>query len=515
MPADNSQLPNLSECGYEILRELGHNRAGGRVTYLAVEIATQTQVVIKDFQFARADSSWSSFNMYQQEIEVLQKLEHPGIPRYLHSFETESGFCLVQEYKPAATLNEFANFTVAEIRIIAIEILKILVYLQSQHPLVIHRDIKPENILVERLPNTGQLKVYLIDFGFARLAGDVTASSVVKGTLGFMPPEQIFNRELTCASDLYSLGMTLICLLTRTKSADAGKLLDENYCVDFTQVRDRAPEAFADWLELMVSTNSQNRYKNAAIALEKLTQPATIQYTASNQTNYNWNWLFKLVGITVIAVLFGNLAGGIVAKLAQLQRYEEIIQTSSVPKARLSPRRSIQSPRRSSRIYPNRNTSRNVSQNIQQLKNTRSCRGCYLQGANLQAINLVGVNLEQADLSSANLQGSNLRGANLRASNLSKAQLQNSYLGNANLNNAKLEQASLRSANLENVQLRGANLNFAELEAANLKGANLSGARLRRVNFRYAILRNAAITVNRGDKERLKGAMLPDGTIHP
>ena len=51
-----------------------------------------------------------------------------------------------------------------------------------------------------------------MDFGFARIGdGEVGVSSVVKGTLGFMPPEQIFNRQLTEASDLYGLGMTLIC----------------------------------------------------------------------------------------------------------------------------------------------------------------------------------------------------------------------------------------------------------------------------------------------------------------
>jgi serine/threonine protein kinase len=42
-----------------------------------------------------------------------------------------------------------------------------------------------------------------------------------------MPPEQMFNRQLTEASDLYSLGATLICLLTQTKSAEIGNLIDE------------------------------------------------------------------------------------------------------------------------------------------------------------------------------------------------------------------------------------------------------------------------------------------------
>ena len=59
---------------------------------------------IKEFRFALADASWSGYKAYQREIEVLQQLDHPRIPRYLDSFETPQGFCLVQEYKNAPSL---------------------------------------------------------------------------------------------------------------------------------------------------------------------------------------------------------------------------------------------------------------------------------------------------------------------------------------------------------------------------------------------------------------------------
>jgi serine/threonine protein kinase len=63
-----------------------------------------------------------------------------------------------------------------------------------------------------------QMNVYLVDFGFARIgSAEGAMSSVAAGTFGFMAPEQIYNRELSNATDLYALGATLICLLTQTK----------------------------------------------------------------------------------------------------------------------------------------------------------------------------------------------------------------------------------------------------------------------------------------------------------
>lgn len=91
--------------------------------------------------------------------------------------------------------------------------------------------------------------MYLIDFGFARLGGsDLAASSVIKGTLGFMPPEQLFNRELSAASDLYSLGLTLLCLLPHIPSLEVGMLVSPSGRVEFAQrLLELSPE-FAAWL---------------------------------------------------------------------------------------------------------------------------------------------------------------------------------------------------------------------------------------------------------------------------
>lgn len=259
--------PDFSPQGYQIISELGRNREGGRIAWLASDLNTGQQVVLKQFCFAIAGSSWSAFSAHEREIQVLQRLNHPGIPRYLGAFETQDGFCLIQEYKNAPTLAVQRSFSPEEIKQIAVKALEILVYLQNRIPPVIHRDIKPENILVDN-----QLNVYLIDFGMSRIGTlEVSGSSVFKGTPGFIPPEQM--RQPTVGSDLYGLGATLICLLTATKSTAIQDLTDEDdpYVINFRHLLPQLSLRFLNWLELMVQPKLKNRFANAQTALEALT----------------------------------------------------------------------------------------------------------------------------------------------------------------------------------------------------------------------------------------------------
>ncbi|MEG4391991.1 serine/threonine-protein kinase [Microcoleus sp. BROC3] len=305
-----NEYPDFSSQGYQVDRVLGENRSGGRVTYKAIQIKDQKAVAIKQFQFATSTTSWAGYNAYQAELKILKSLNHPNIPLYLNSFETANGFCLIQEYKRAVPLSHAQHFEPQEIKQIAVEILNVLVYLQQHSPSIVHRDIKPENILVNR---SQQIAAYLIDFGFARTSDDTTVSSVVKGTMGFMPPEQLFNRELTESSDLYSLGMTLICLLTKTKSTEIGNLLDEHSHIQFKKKLPRLNYPFVNWLEKMVSTSIKTRYPNAAIALKEL-QPIDM-----GRENGILGKALNFTNSTPTKVIFGSLViFGIMASLGTL-----------------------------------------------------------------------------------------------------------------------------------------------------------------------------------------------------
>lgn len=239
-----------------------------RTTYLATQIATGQAVVIKQFSFGRPGANWSGFKAYEREVQMLRSLNHPGIPSYLDCFETENSFCLLQEYIDAQPLSVPRSFNNDEIKRIAVSLLEILVYLQSLAPPVIHRDIKPENILV-----SDRLNVYLVDFGFARIGGsELAMSSVVVGTTGFMPPEQLLNQDLSAASDLYGLGATLICLLSGIQSASLSKFIDETYTIDTEKLLHTSVDLkFKQWLKKLVSPRRSDRYPDAASALAAIT----------------------------------------------------------------------------------------------------------------------------------------------------------------------------------------------------------------------------------------------------
>ncbi|NJN62203.1 MAG: serine/threonine protein kinase [Coleofasciculaceae cyanobacterium RL_1_1] len=223
---------------YQIDRILGTNATGGRVTYLAHPCNPHqpdskpdpklepSKVVIKEFQFAQTGGNWQGYDAIAREFEILQAIDHSGIPSYIEQLETDHAIYLVQTYKDAPTLAQRITapnpaIDLATARQIAIDLLEILVYLQSRTPPILHRDLKPENIL---LSDIGE--IFLVDFGFARRGvsgtGEGTASSLVRGTMGFMAPEQILNRPLTTATDLYGLGATLVCWLTGTPSDCVG-----------------------------------------------------------------------------------------------------------------------------------------------------------------------------------------------------------------------------------------------------------------------------------------------------
>jgi uncharacterized protein YjbI with pentapeptide repeats len=503
-----NNYPDFSKYGYQIEQELGHNRAGGRVTYKAIALATQQPVVIKKFQLL-GSKNWAEYETYEREIQVLKQLNHPSIPLYLDKFETPTGFCLVTEYKHAPSLALRRNFTPEEIKQIAIAVLEILEYLQQQNPPVIHRDIKPENILVD---STNGIKVYLVDFGFAHLSGqDVAVSSIIKGTLGFMPPEQMFHRQLTEASDLYSLGATLICLLAGIKSIDIGDLIDESFRLDVKQLKLKLNRQAIAWLQKMVAVNLKERYPNAATALNALRSIEVTNNSATSKTLLSYfkpKVLAPIVGLaTVSAVAFAHTT-----KISNWLKFsgKRLLDNASVTQFWNNAESQI----------PDLENLNLQGADLSYINLKFAClRGKDLRFADfrlacLQGADLRNANLEQANLEGADLRNANLKGASLERANLENANLENADLEEVNLKNANLKRARLWEVNLQNANLAGADLTRTSLWDALLVGANLSNAYLINTNFRGADLTNANLKGAYLKGVYLQGAIAPNGKTH-
>ncbi|XP_047311875.1 MAP3K epsilon protein kinase 1-like isoform X2 [Impatiens glandulifera] len=153
-------------------------------------------------------------NIAQEDLNIIMNLNHKNIVKYLGSSKTKTHLHIILEYVENGSLaniikpNKFGPFPESLVAVYIAQVLEGLVYLHEQG--VIHRDIKGANILT-----TKEGLVKLADFGVATklTEADVNTHSVV-GTPYWMAPEVIEMSGVCAASDIWSVGCTVIELLT-------------------------------------------------------------------------------------------------------------------------------------------------------------------------------------------------------------------------------------------------------------------------------------------------------------
>lgn len=259
---------------YEFQRVLA--KQAGRKTILARDLETKDLVVIKLLTFGD-EFEWQGLKLFEREAQTLQDLSHPSIPRYLNYLDIDEtgnkGFALVQSYVEGKSLEEHLKagrtFSEEEVKELAKSLLEILIYLHDREPPVIHRDIKPSNIILNNRSAHSVGQIYLVDFGSvqnqaAKFGGTIT----VVGTYGYMPPEQ-FGGRTTPASDIYSLGTTLIYLVTGKHPTE---LQQKDFRIQFQKLVNLSP-SLVDWLEWMTEPSLDERLSSATEALHALENP--------------------------------------------------------------------------------------------------------------------------------------------------------------------------------------------------------------------------------------------------
>lgn len=195
---------------YMLGDEIGKG-AYGRV-YKGLDLENGDFVAIK--QVSLENIAQEDLNIIMQEIDLLKNLNHKNIVKYLGSLKTKTHLHIILEYVENGSLaniikpNKFGPFPESLVAVYISQVLEGLVYLHEQG--VIHRDIKGANILT-----TKEGLVKLADFGVATklTEADVNTHSVV-GTPYWMAPEVIEMSGVCAASDIWSVGCTVIELLT-------------------------------------------------------------------------------------------------------------------------------------------------------------------------------------------------------------------------------------------------------------------------------------------------------------
>jgi serine/threonine protein kinase len=264
---------------YQIERQLGQKT--GRRTFLAIDLQTELAVVIKLLIFSNK-FRWDDLKLFEREAETLKHLDLPAIPRYLDYFEFDlpnlKGFALVQNHIDAPSLEQVVSsgrrFTGSELQELATSLLDILDYLHSLQPPVIHQDLKPSNILLTNRSGISIGDVYLVDFGSVQnVAAKDGGTMTVVGTSGYMPLEQ-FGGKTVPASDLYSLGATLIYTISGTHPAE---LLGDDGKIQIPV--NNLSKSWMKWLETMTEISLKKRFPDVAaakLALTRLDERASI-----------------------------------------------------------------------------------------------------------------------------------------------------------------------------------------------------------------------------------------------
>ncbi|BAZ15966.1 serine/threonine protein kinase [Calothrix sp. NIES-4071] len=262
---------------YKIKRELGRN--AGRRTFLAQDLQTQELLVIKLLIF-NENFRWDDLKLFEREVETLKSLSHPSIPQYIDYFSVDTpnlkAFAHTQTYINAQSLQEYLvggrTFSETEVKQLAKSLLSVLDYLHSHQPPVIHRDIKPSNILLADRSAHHIGSVYLVDFGSVQTRSAQDGTMTIVGTYGYMAPEQFVGR-VSFASDLYSLGATLIHLVTGVEPVD---LQFVDLQIQFEEAANIS-STFKDWLKLMTHPSLKKRFDSVQSALTGLTGELTIK----------------------------------------------------------------------------------------------------------------------------------------------------------------------------------------------------------------------------------------------
>ncbi|KAL7417452.1 kinase-like domain-containing protein [Mrakia frigida] len=148
-----------------------------------------------------------------KEVELLKRLAHPSIVKYEGMMRDEDTLNIILEYiengSLGSTLKSFGDLTEHLVSSYVMKILEGLHYLHTQR--VVHCDLKAANILTTKSGN-----VKLSDFGVSLnlVAVEHKKENDVAGTPNWMAPEVIQMEGASTASDIWSLGCTVIELLT-------------------------------------------------------------------------------------------------------------------------------------------------------------------------------------------------------------------------------------------------------------------------------------------------------------
>jgi serine/threonine-protein kinase len=260
---------------YTVLRELGRGAMG--VVYQARHVPTGRLVALK-LIVPETAATRTAIDRFLREMSVVSQLKHPNIVEWLEQGMTRGQLWFTMEFVDGTNLEAVADaargtYPIRQACRMASQVLKGLAHAHAHG--FVHRDIKPENILIGQTPTGAIAKIS--DFGLAKsfrglgLSG-LTFSGEMRGTIPFMPPEQMLDfKTVLPSADLYSTAATLYYLISGQflydQDTDGGgdliRTLLEDSPVPIRQRRPDVPPALAAVLDKGLARQPSERYPTA------------------------------------------------------------------------------------------------------------------------------------------------------------------------------------------------------------------------------------------------------------
>lgn len=267
---------------YRTIRELGFGGMGA--VYLAERVDGKFSQRVALKLLKREMNTAALRQRFEQERAILASLEHPNIARLLDAGTTGDGIpYIAMEYVEGVPIDDFCNANNLDLDQRLNLFRKICAAVGFAHRnLIVHRDLKPSNVLVTK---DGSPK--LLDFGISKILSselEQTRSATITKlgvmTPSYASPEQMQNKSVTTATDIYSLGVILYELLSGHRPFEP-KEKDFNEIYKAVLEEEPAPPSE------IVKTISKNFRKktDAKPEIKSLEKPATKQSVIDTEAN--------------------------------------------------------------------------------------------------------------------------------------------------------------------------------------------------------------------------------------
>ncbi|MEH2414627.1 serine/threonine-protein kinase [Nostoc sp.] len=278
---------------YQIIRHLGQGGFGR--TYLAEDRNKPDQTcVLKEFapQVQEQQDLQKAKELFEREANVLKKLQHSQIPCFHASLQVKIGtkdfFFLVQDYVDGDNYYQLLEqretqgktFSEEEVITLLQQILPVLSYIHSRD--VVHRDISPDNLIWRRSDNLpvlidfGGVKQLPASQGFWRTK--LVGNNTLLGKKGYAPEEQLRQGKAFFSSDLYSLAVTTLVLLT---GKEPQKLYDSYQGIWLWGKEIKVSLQLEAVLKKMLAYKPSDRYQRAEQVLKDLPSPTATKSPAN------------------------------------------------------------------------------------------------------------------------------------------------------------------------------------------------------------------------------------------